>query len=126
MARNGGGYGRDRFPRPDGTTGASRKVLTWDGTVCVGFNDGTRRHGQVLSTRRDIRGSFVDGKGRFPRRGGTVKCNGGSFLDGTGRYEPTVGEVVDGTGRRFFLDDGGIIPSRPYREYRPVNRPCKV
>ena len=42
-----------------------------------------------------------DGKGIFPRRDGTVKCNARDFLDGTGRHELTVGEIVDGAGRDY-------------------------
>ena len=65
-----------------------------------------------------------DGKGIFPRRGKTVKCNGRDFLDGSGRYELTVGELStgrDGTGRDhssilmtvFTVPSLSSIPPRP-------------
>ena len=66
--------------------------------MCAGFHDGTGREGKVLSKGRD-------GKGIFPRRDGTEKCNGRYFLAGTGRDKLTVGEIVDGTGR-----DGTTVP----------------
>ena len=77
-------------------------------TVGTGFDGGTGRYGQVFSTGRD-------GKGIFPRRDETVKCNGRYFLDGSGRYELTVGEIVDGTGwdgtgPRFHFDGGFYRP----------------
>ena len=86
--------------------------------VGTGFHARTGRYGQVL-TGRDGRGrfwrwdgtveaGFVDVAGRegdFPRRDGTVKCNGRVFLDVTGRDEVTVGEVVKATGR-----DGATVP----------------
>ena len=113
-----------------------------DLTVATGFDGGTGRYGQVLTTGRDGRGRFCrrngtvgagfvdgrDGKGIFPRRDGTVKCNGRDFLGGTGRFELSVGDIVDGTGRDHGSILTTVLPSRPVpsrhcRQYRPVNKP---
>ena len=115
------------------------------GTERTGFDGGTGRYGQVLTTGQDGRGRCCrrdgtvqrqvlstgrDGKGTCPPRDGTVNYNARDFLDGTGRYELTVGEIVDGQGRGgttvpFLMT---VLPSRPvpsrrYRQYRPVNKP---
>ena len=62
-----------------------------------------------------------DGKGIFPRRYGTAKCNGRDFLDGTGRHKLTFGEIVGGTGR----DHHGsiltaVLPPRLVQKISPV------